>query len=118
MTQEEQDAILGRTLREYNDCCRQIGAAETALSKIGETLSNLGYRLKHRPEHTTFANRERDARFGGTAGQPTSETQIFQIEAINGADIATRVTELQTMHMKRDDLARRLESLGHRVSQK
>jgi hypothetical protein len=117
MTQEEQDAILGRTLREYNDCCRQIGAMQAELSRLGKELERLGQKLIRNPEGALFAGQPHNARFGrGQAypGGPQSEA-AFQPEAINGADIAKRVTELQESVMQKADLARRLESLGHKV---
>jgi|SRR6267154_6603242 len=116
MTQEEQDAILGRTLREYNDCSRQIGAIEAALSKVGQELSRLGETLIHHPENALFAGRAHDMRFGrGPAYSGGPSPEIFQAEAIDGNSIAGRVAELQQCHLQKDNLGNRLESLGHSI---
>lgn len=111
MTQDEQDAILGRTLREYNECCKQLAAMETKLASIGEELLNLGRELKAHPEQVYFLGRGRDTRFGGL----NRDAKSFEPASINGNSIADQVTALQNQHIKRDELAQRLKSLGHDV---
>lgn len=111
MTQEEQDAILGRALREYNECCKELAAMEAKLASIGGELIGLGNELKAHPERVYFSGRARDTRFGGT----TRDAKDFVPASINGNSIADQVTALQNQHVKRDDLAQRLRSLGHEV---
>ena len=108
MTQEEQDAIPGRTLREYNDCCKELAAIVVKLATTGEELSTLGKELRERPEMVDFG-RPRDIRFGGT------RTRTFSPASIDGTSIADQVTALQNRHVKRDELARHLKSLGHEI---
>ena len=112
MTQEEQDVILGRTLREYNECCKELAAIEAKLATTGEELSSLGKELRENPEMVTFLGRGHDMRFGGTSPDKKS----FSPASIDGNSIANQVTLLQNQHVKRDELARRLKSLGHAVS--
>ena len=79
MTQEEQDAILGRTLREYNDCRKELAAIEAKLASIGEELISLGKELKGRPEQVYFSGRSRDIRFG-----ENRDIQSFSPASIDG----------------------------------
>jgi hypothetical protein len=111
MTQEEQDAILGRTLREYKDCCRELAAIEAKLATTGKELSSLGKELQEHPETVDFIGRPHDVRFGLTNRDP----RTFSLASIDGNSIADQVTALQNQVVKRDDLARRLKSLGHEV---
>src|SRR5437870_9523428 len=87
MTQEEQDAILGRTLREYNDCRKELAAIEAKLASIGEELISLGKELKGRPEQVYFTGRSRNVRFG-----ENRDTQNFSSASIDGNSIADLVT--------------------------
>jgi len=110
VTQDEQDAIMGRTLREHTECCKELAAITAKLAIIGEELISLGKELKGRPELVYFLGRSRNVRFG-----ENRDTQNFSPASIDGNSIADLVTALQDLHVKRDDLAQRLRSLGHAV---
>jgi hypothetical protein len=109
MTQEEQDAIVGRTLREYNECRKELAAMEAKLAGVGDELLSLGKELKANPERVFFFGRGRDIRFGGM----NRDAKSFTPASIDGNSIADQVTALQNLHVKRDELSQRLKSLGH-----
>jgi hypothetical protein len=116
VTQEEQDAILGRTLREYNDCCKELAAIATKMARAGQELALLGRRLKMQPEMVMFEGVAHDARFGNQISPSPEDNYVFSSAAIDGKSIVAQVTSLQNQHIKKSDLVRQLKSLGHDVS--
>lgn len=42
MSKDEQDQILGRTIREYQEVTRQLGALAARISAFGDVLSEIG----------------------------------------------------------------------------
>ena len=108
MTEKEQDEILGRTLKEYKKCCIELAATETKLATTGEELISLGKELKERPEQVYFLKRGRDVRFG-----ENRDSKSYSPASIDGNSIADEITALQNLHVKRDELAQRLKSMGH-----
>ena len=106
MTQEEQDAVLGRTLREYGGSRKELAAMAAQLGETGAMLSRLGGQLKQRPEALLFEGVEHNSRFG----DPRAE--IFFPNTIDGKSIAADVSALQQQHIKVQELANRLRALG------
>jgi hypothetical protein len=56
MTQQEQDAILGRTRREYREAKNKFGALKKLNSEIADLARNLASALEQYPERLMIGN--------------------------------------------------------------
>lgn len=56
MTQEEQDAILGRTRREYKEAANRFGALKKRNSETAAAARNLAEALELHPDRLTVGN--------------------------------------------------------------
>ncbi len=56
MTQQEQDAILGRTRREYKDAANRFGALKKRNSEIAAMARNLAEALERHPNQIMVGN--------------------------------------------------------------
>lgn len=54
----QDDAVIGRTVRDYTDSKRRVACLEKELSDIGEHLIQLGTRMKECPERLTVTANE------------------------------------------------------------
>ena len=83
MTPEDQDAVIGRLVRERRDLRGKIAALETEAHSIGATLTYLGQLLRDSPDSIMFEN------------HPAPAELIGRAQAIKQADInAPRIMKL------------------------
>jgi hypothetical protein len=99
MSEDERDAIIGRTVRQHNEAVRDLAALYAESEHIGNFLTTLGHAL--RTSHSLYAGS-----FGSSSGTvdldklPTRE----RLEQL--------VADLKTAHANRDRLADILRSAG------
>lgn len=67
MTEQDVDAIAGRTRREYREAKQQVAALRTKARSTGEFLSELGKSLIDHPESVVFSGQSIDTRFSSSS---------------------------------------------------
>jgi len=67
MTEQDRDAIAGRTRREYREAKQQLAALRAKARSTGELLSAIGKSLIDQPESVVFSGQSIDTRFPGSS---------------------------------------------------
>jgi ubiquinone biosynthesis protein UbiJ len=93
MTQEEQDMLLGRLIRERKTTEQYLQQLKNKAAAFGKILQDLGLSLKQAPETITFVGRTFDGRFQRglqpirTQDIPSSEEIVKLVEEIRAKEI-------------------------------
>lgn len=106
MTQQEQDAAVGRLVREVTEKNARIGALRAELCRIGHSLSQLGDELVRDPEHATFEGQAVDVRYI-TEGKPA-----FQTADINAHRLMDLTNDLRSNLSQLDQLNENARRIG------
>src|ERR1051326_5300053 len=100
MTQENQDAVIGRIVREKKQAENQLVLLRAEADKLGSILVELGQMLKVQPEHVAFQDQPVIPRF-------SRAVRTYQL--LDSAKIA------KLTHDIRDEVAK-VEELGSRAA--
>jgi hypothetical protein len=106
MSNEEQDAIVGKTLRERNEAVKRLAALVTKAQKIGDALSRLGNDLQGSPENVIFDQQPHDVRFGAKDGY------VFHKKDLNADEIYALCDEIRKTKIESDRLTSTLINMG------
>jgi hypothetical protein len=63
MTSEDQDAIVGRTIRELRDVNEKIAKLKSRLSTMGDSFTTVSHHLRNKPELLRFDRESTEERF-------------------------------------------------------
>ncbi|MFZ3211005.1 MAG: hypothetical protein WA188_05775 [Terriglobales bacterium] len=100
MTQEDQDAVVGRLMRERTDAERNEAALRAECDKLGRQLQDAGRALQTRPENVVFTGQSHSGDFqwqrGGALITPGSinDTRILQLTN-DLRETLTKLTEIR-----------------------
>jgi hypothetical protein len=75
MTQEAQDALIGRTLRELRDVRETLAKLVAKVRGLGNDFSAVGQDLQTQPSYLRFDGEAVEARFG--SGRQRCQLQIW-----------------------------------------
>jgi hypothetical protein len=109
MTQEESDALVGRTLREHKEAIEKIGTLKAQAEKLGRTLYGLGSGLVKNPESVTFDGEGMDGRF------PRTDFASADLNLVTADYIRRLCREIRQAIIERERLAKQLTELGYRL---
>jgi|HubBroStandDraft_3_1064219.scaffolds.fasta_scaffold1273766_1 hypothetical protein len=90
MTQEEQDAVLGRTRREYREARHRFGALRKVNSEIAAVARNLADAIEHNPDQLFIGNLPK----GSLAIAITDAKYIYTPEAASRLSPESLVAQL------------------------
>jgi hypothetical protein len=108
MSQEEQDALLGKTLREYKEMSHRLEMLRARAAEIGNNLVGLGSVLNSSPESLAFDGEPMDARFFDRADLQSSPLASVSVESLK------RIChEIRQTIIERDRLEKQIRSLGY-----
>jgi hypothetical protein len=99
VTQEDQDAIIGRLVRERAEKDATIGAIRAELYRIGQSMLALGTMLANDPEHVVFEEQPVDINYT-RRGFPIFQPADFNTERLKKLtnDLRTNLQELEHMN--------------------
>jgi hypothetical protein len=103
MTQDEQDALVGRLTREFQDAEKNVAALRARAGEIGRLYINVGNASIKQPERLTFVGESFDSRFAGSSFDPTH---------LGFAELKQIVNDLRTEILRSIDLDARLTGMG------
>jgi hypothetical protein len=104
MTEEGQDAIIGRVVREYAATSKKLAALQSEARSAGNDMRNLGRVLEASPEHITFNGGPMEIRF-----EPRVD---FDAKRLNLERISELCAEIRTLTIELDKLAEEKRRLG------
>ena len=99
MSEQDQDAIIGRTLREYGDAKKELAALHAEAERIGNDLTGVGHAL--RTIHS----------LAGVAGYSRFDPDSFP----TAQQLVKLAAEIKTARDSKDRLGKILSDAGHRV---
>jgi len=101
----DQDAVLGKLVREYEENCRTIAAMRTKADSVGEWLSRLGSQIKSNPGSVSYDRG--DFQFPAGAQVAVVPESIVDAEALKNL-----ISELHSCLAKQRDMEDRLRQAG------
>jgi hypothetical protein len=110
MSQEQQDAVIGRLARERTEVERQLALLEAELQKYRDMFLSLA-KVLGEVDYILFDNERWPENLYQAAGWKMSEYQ-FSTESINGNKLKTLCKEIREAKAKRDGLVAQLKNLG------
>lgn len=103
MTSQEQDAVVGRLMREQKETDRQLGLLRVELDHVGQVLVELGQTLQQSPDRVAFDEEPLPIKF---------DRSNFPSEILDGAKLQKLCYELREQLQRRDQLRQQARSLG------
>jgi len=107
MTESEQDAQLGKAMRDLANVRDELRRRRVQASQIADRLEELSRILKSNPSDVFFS----------TDSIPSSEYSrhgtIFEVEEIDGNSIQAVVNMVRKLELKEKEMERRLADLGY-----
>ncbi len=109
MSQEEQDAIVGRTVRELREAKERLAMLKAEAGRRGERLKNAGHFLAAYPEYMVQEGESVDVRF---SSQP--QKHLWTAADIYPAEEILKLTSaIRAEVVKIATLNERLMGMGH-----
>src|SRR5271167_4795201 len=108
MSQEEQDALLGKTLREYKEMSHRLEMLRARAAEIGNHLVKLGSVLNSSPECLAFDGELMDERFFDRADFQSSTLASVSVETLKKI-----CHEIRQTFIEHDRLGQQLKSFGY-----
>ncbi|HTC92980.1 MAG TPA: hypothetical protein VK699_05960 [Terriglobales bacterium] len=104
MSPEDQDAAIGRVVRERRELQIRLAALESEAGNLGVVLANLGALLQARPEDVVFENHPAPAELLGRApvfkqGDVLASRVIHIVDEIRKAKFALSNIETKAAHL-------------------
>lgn len=109
MAQEDYDAVLRGTVREYREAKEREARLDTKAKHIAEAILRLGHALYHDPARVFFEGHVQPHFLGAGLFRDSDYPNVDQIKRLTA--------ELRELGEKRIGLAERLERLGGDASQ-
>lgn len=104
MTQEDQDAVIGRVVREQRDLRAKLAALEVEAQNIGVIFANLGAMLQGDPQGIAFENHPGPPEL---MGRP-----LFKQTDINAQKILKLVDDLRETQRALHNIEAKARQLG------
>src|ERR1700683_767841 len=101
---EEQDAAVGRVVREKKETEKQIATLEAAAHHFGEVFTTIGEMLKNQPAQVTFNGVSTDAKY--------SHPPYFDAKEVDGGQIIKLTSDLRSALDHLERLKAEAEKLG------
>ncbi len=102
MSHDEQNATLGRILRERKEAQQHLQLLRSEARRIGAAMVKLGQQLQNEPEHVQFFGVQSDSRYRTTIDS-------FERTDFDAAMLTRLVTEIRDETTRVADLSRDLE---------
>lgn len=106
MTQADQDAVIGRIVRERAETERNISALESEAGRLGAMYRVIGDILATRPEALVFENVPRPVEYSQGA------SHIFNAKDIDGNRLVSLTSELRELKSTLDRLREEAAKFG------
>src|SRR5882672_421382 len=103
MTDEQQDLLLGKLVREHGNLLKEIATLEAEAKRIARVTRIVTETLESRPQNLIFDGEPHDARFSGHAIKATDLDAKHLLEITN---------DLRTKMLRRDEIAAQLKGMG------
>ena len=110
MSQDQQDAVIGRVNREYKEAANQLALLEVELAKHREKDARLAEKLTE-IDYVVFDGEQWPEDLYRVAGYRMSDYS-FSSDAIDGQKLKVLCRELRAAKTKRNELATQLKTLG------
>lgn len=105
MTQEDQDAVIGRVVRERRDLQTKAGALEAEAQNIGMMFAQLGQMLRDYPERVVFESHPAPAELLG-------KVPVFKQADINSQKVLKLVDDLRETRRALQNIEAKARQLG------
>lgn len=106
MSQEQEDQVVGRIVREKKDAEQKLARLAAEASRIGEVLVDLGTQLVRYPATIQFEGVATNVEYLRRDGS------IFKTNEIDGARIAALTNEIRSATAKLEELEKQAGRLG------
>ncbi len=106
MTQQEQDAVVGRLIREQRETDEFIAKLDAEAQRLGQAYSELGQALTTNPEGILFPKEGIDGRFAPVQ-------HLVPDSLLNADKLKALATDYRTALIKRKQLEDQLKKLGY-----
>lgn len=104
MTQEQQDALLGASMREFDSLGKEIGTLRGETERIASKLLAAAHILEVQPENLIFDRESHDMRF--------HSQQTFNPRDFDAKRILEITNEIREKIVRRDRLRNTLQQMG------
>jgi hypothetical protein len=108
MTQDDQDVVIGRLVREHREADELIAKLDAEATRLGQAYSELGQALMTHPEGVLFPKEGIDGRFAPVQ-------HLVQPSLLNADKLKALATDYRTAFIKREQLTEQLKRLGYDV---
>ena len=117
MTTEDQDAIVGKTIRELRDVKEKIAKLKSRLSSLGDSFNTVSHHLRNKPELLRFERDNTEDRFmerreDWKASRGT-EPHIPSKDDLDIERVVTFRDELREHLLTKDRLQESLKAMGY-----
>jgi hypothetical protein len=118
MTSEDQDAVVGRTIRQLRDVKEKLAKLKAHVHSIGDSFSTVAHHLRNQPELLRFQNEITDDRFIESreewrANRGAPEPHIPLKDDIDLANILACRDERRECVLEQDRLQQSLKQMGY-----
>jgi hypothetical protein len=108
MSEEQEDAVIGRVIREKKEAEQHLALLQAEARKFGETFSALGASLRASAEYVVFERQEVDVRYHS----PHGNNRLYKAEEINAERVKTLTHEIRTALLRLATLTEEARKLG------
>jgi hypothetical protein len=105
MTQEDQDAVIGRVVRERRELQAKLAALEVEAEKLGMMFQQLGQMLRDSPDMIVFENHPAPAEIG-------VHVPLFKQASISAQPVIQLVDDLRETQRALRNLEAKANQLG------
>jgi hypothetical protein len=119
MTQEDQDAIIGRTLRELRDTRERLAKLKAKASEFGDSFSTVAHHLRNEPQFLRLDGESTDERFvkpSDAFRNQYSEAQqhIPKKSDLDINSVVALVAEVRQCLIEEERLGKSLAAMGYK----
>jgi hypothetical protein len=103
MTDEQQDALTGKLVREHATLLKEIATLEAEGKRIGRTFRTVADVLDRSAQNLIFDGEPHDARFNG---------HVIKAADLDAKHLLETANDLRTKIIRRDEVANQLKAMG------
>jgi hypothetical protein len=116
MTQGDQDAIVGKTVRELRDAREKLAKLQAKAKEFGQSFSNVSFHMQNSPELLRLEGESTDTRFvqGQRYQYGGIEPHIPKKESLSIDTVLQLRDEIRKTILEQERLAKSLQDMGFR----
>lgn len=117
MTSEDQDAIIGRAVRELRDVKEKLAQLRTQANSFGDAYATVSYHLRNKPEFLRFERENTDTRFVETRADWSASRGVEPRIPAQGELEVTKVIairdQIRACLLEKERLEQSLKEMGY-----